>query len=101
MRTFLVTVLTTLTLLLTSCTSTEKVEILGVDFGIAEIPIGDTSVIVTHDLSTVPSDIQLTLVHNPNANIVYWTKNSTAEVFGIEMSGVSAIDVHFYWRVEK
>ena len=101
MKKSLVVVLATLLLFLVSCTPAEKVEILGVDFGIAEVLAGDTFVIVTHNLGVVPSDIQLTLVHNPNASIVYWTKNPTAEVFSIEMSGVSAINVHFYWRVEK
>lgn len=90
-----------LLLLLASCTPVEKVEILGVDFGTAEITAGNTFVVVSHDLGTEPTDVQLTLTHDPGANVLYWAKNLTDEAFEIEMSGVSVVDVHFYWRVER
>ena len=101
MRKLLFVILTVLVLLLTSCTPAEKLEILGVDSGVAVITIGDTFVIVNHDLGVVPSDVQLTLTGDPGIAVTYWVKNPTADFFGIEINGISASDIHFYWRVER
>jgi hypothetical protein len=66
--------------------------------GEAVLPLGDSNVVVKHDIGIKPSNIQITPA---SPTPLYWISDVNNMTFTIHINGTALNDIYYYWWAKK